>query len=52
LLVSFADKLGDEFDKRLRTLKRKHNVEVLYGDDLYSELLDLIINPDDSTFDG
>jgi hypothetical protein len=44
LLVSFADRLGNEFDKRLRTLKRKHNFEVLYGDDLYSELLDLIVN--------
>jgi hypothetical protein len=51
LLVSFADELGDQFDKQLRTLKRKHNVEVLYGDELYSELLDLIVDRDGSGLD-
>jgi hypothetical protein len=51
MLVSFADELGDRFDKRLKALQQKHNVEVLYGNELYSELLDLIVDRNESGLD-
>ncbi|MGA3131311.1 MAG: restriction endonuclease [Terracidiphilus sp.] len=46
LLVSFADELGEAVEKSLKRLKRTHNIEVLYGDDLYSQLLNLIVDGD------
>lgn len=51
LLVSFADELGEAVDKKLECLKRTHNIEVLYGDDLYSQVLDLIVHGDHSERD-
>ena len=44
LLVSFADDLGDAVQERLKHLKRSHNVEALYGRELYSQLLDLLVD--------
>jgi hypothetical protein len=43
LLVSFADELGVAVHDRLKFLKRGHNVEALYGDELYSQLFDLLV---------
>jgi hypothetical protein len=45
LLVSFADKLGAGFSARLIELKQKYKVEVLYGENLYSRLLELLADP-------
>lgn len=45
LLVSFADKLGAAFSKRLVELKQKYKVEVLYGENLYGRLLELLADP-------
>ena len=51
LLVSFADELGNQVDRRLAELKRKHNIEVLHGDSLYSQLLDLVVGGEHSELD-
>ena len=48
LLVTFADELDPEVEDYLGELKRKHheNIEVLYGENLYLRLLELIADPD------
>lgn len=44
LLVTFASELSEEVEERLTKLKHEYreNVEVLYGEDLYMRLLELI----------
>jgi hypothetical protein len=48
LLVTFADELDPGVEDYLGKLKREHheNVEVLYGENLYLRLLELIADPD------
>jgi hypothetical protein len=45
LLVSFADRLGPTLAKRLSELKQRYKVEVLYGENLYERLLELLADP-------
>ena len=42
LLVTFADKLGPALKRRVGSLRQKYKLEVLYGDDLYRRLLELL----------
>lgn len=42
LLVTFADKLGPALERRIGSLRQKYKLEVLYGDDLYRRLLELL----------
>ena len=42
LLVSMAQKLGDNVLARIEKAQRKHNIRVLYGEELYGRLLELI----------
>ncbi len=42
LIVTMADTLGNDFQKYLDELRQKYNIQVLYGDDLYLRLLELI----------
>lgn len=42
LLVSMAEKLGDNVIKRIEKAKKKYNIQVLYGEQLYGRLLELI----------
>ena len=48
LLVTFASELSEEVEERLTELKHKYskNVEILYGEDLYMRLLELIADTD------
>lgn len=48
LLVTFANELSDAVEDRLTELKHNYreNVEVLYGEDLYMRLLELIADTD------
>jgi hypothetical protein len=46
LLVSFADKIGPNLAKRLSELKQRYKVEVLYGENLFGRLLELLADPD------
>lgn len=48
LLVTFASELSEEVKERLTELKHKYrrNVEILYGEDLYMRLLELIADTD------
>lgn len=46
LLVSLADKLGQNLLSRIEEAKKKYNIHVLYGNDLYELLLELIVGPD------
>lgn len=50
LLVTFADELSDEVEKRLKELQHEYreNVGILYGDHLYRRLSALIVDPDHS----
>lgn len=48
LLVNMADKLGNNVLDRIEQAKKKYNIRVLYGEELYSRLLELIA---DSTLD-
>jgi len=52
LLVTFADELGPDLEKKIREARRKYNLDVLYGEELYERLLELIVtgnaNPQDS----
>jgi hypothetical protein len=43
LLVSFADELAPDVEKLLSEMRKTVNLEVLYGDDLYEVLLNLIV---------
>jgi hypothetical protein len=45
LLISFADRLGPTLAKRLSELKQRYKVEVLYGENLYERLLELLADP-------
>jgi len=42
LLVTFADKLGPKLSEKVEKLKQKYKVDVLYGEELYLLLLELI----------
>lgn len=42
LLVSMAEKLGDNVLARIEQAQRKYNIRVLYGEELYDRLLELI----------
>ena len=42
ILVSFADEFTQEVNDRINELKKEHKIEVMYGDDLYSRLLEII----------
>ena len=48
LLVTFANELSEEVEERLTELKHRYreNVEVLYGEELYMRLLELIADTD------
>lgn len=45
LLVTFADQLGGDLQEHLKRSQREQNIQVLYGDDLYERLLELISDP-------
>ncbi len=53
LLVTFATDLAEEVESYLTELQHEHseNVDVLYGEDLYLRLLELIADPDHSIED-
>ena len=42
LLVTMADKLAPSLEKRIEESRKKYNIQVIYGDDLYGRLLELI----------
>lgn len=46
LLVTFADELGEDLSAAIDEAKRELNVGVIYGDDLYGRLLEMIADPD------
>jgi hypothetical protein len=46
LLVTFAESLGTTLSQRIADLKQRYKVEVLYGDNLYGRLLELLADPD------
>ena len=46
LLVTFAEKLGSSLSARVAELKQKYKIEVLYGENLYGRLLELLADPD------
>ena len=46
LLVTFAESLGPSLSKRVAELKQRYKVEVLYGENLYGRLLELLADPD------
>jgi len=45
ILVTMADTLGAELTTRIEEAKKKYNIQVIYGDDLYGRLLELIADP-------
>ena len=46
LLVTFADSLGPDLEKKLKEMKRYHKVSVLYGVELRTRLLALVTDPE------
>ena len=42
ILVTMADTLGHELATRIEESQKKHNIQVIYGSDLYGRLLELI----------
>jgi hypothetical protein len=48
LLVSVADKLGENVKSRIEQAQKTYNVRVIYGEELYTRLLELIA---DSSFE-
>lgn len=42
ILVSMADKLGQNVLNRIEEVKKKYNIQILYGEELYERLLELI----------
>lgn len=42
ILVSFADKLGKKLERELAELRKAFKIEVLYGEDLYSKILEIV----------
>ena len=42
LLVTMASELGDKLKTRLERARRRRNIRVLYGDELYSRLAELV----------
>lgn len=45
LLVSMADIMGNNVLERVEQAKRKYNIRILYGEELYTRLLELISDP-------
>jgi len=45
LLVSMADKLGPNLFNRIEEAKKRYNIQVLFGDELYERLLEMIADP-------
>jgi len=45
LLITMADTLGPDLTKRFEESKQKNNIQVIYGEDLYGRLLELIADP-------
>jgi predicted Mrr-cat superfamily restriction endonuclease len=42
LLVTTADKLGEGLRKKIEESQKNHNIQVLYGDDLFIRILEMI----------
>ncbi|MBM4288348.1 MAG: restriction endonuclease [Deltaproteobacteria bacterium] len=42
ILVITADKLGENVIKRIDEAQKKHNIQIIYGEELFSRLLELI----------
>lgn len=45
LLVSMADKMGENVLERVEQARKKYNIRVLYGEELYMRILELIADP-------
>lgn len=45
LLVTTADQLGDQLKQRLEEAEKKYNIRILYGNELFGYLLEVIADP-------
>jgi len=45
LLVTMADTLGPDLTKRVEESKKKYNIQVIYGEELYGRLLEFVADP-------
>lgn len=45
ILVSFADQLGPDLENRLKESKEEYMIDIIYGEDLYMRLLEILTNP-------
>lgn len=45
LLITVADTLGPDLTKRIEESRKKYNIQVIYGEDLFGRLLELIADP-------
>lgn len=46
LLVAYADELGPDLEEALAEAQREYRIEALWGEDLYNQLLESIIDPE------
>ncbi|SDM27738.1 restriction endonuclease [Halarsenatibacter silvermanii] len=46
VLFTFADELGSDLEKRIKETKEEYMIDVIYGENLYMRLLEILIDPE------
>ena len=52
LLVTMADRLSEDLERRIEESRKKYNIRVLFGEELYTQLLGFAGAPDISEMPG